>query len=109
MRKQAIINTKLDGPVPFEWWDKEDFRNRNTIIYSGESATGFVRGVPTRELVPDVVIPIPDNAVICDFCNTDIDSFPVPVMGGSYALCPKCFHNVTGLDSKEEGGKVDGS
>lgn len=105
--RREIITTKLDGPVPFEWWDKEDFHNRNTVVYGGDSATDFIKGVPTRELVPDMVIPIPDDVVLCDFCNTNINSYPVPVMSG-YALCPACFNNVTGLDSAEEGGKTDG-
>jgi len=58
-----------------EFWDKERFKNRFIKIMGG----------------PEVVsIPVPDDAVLCDFCNTQITEFPIPIYLGN-ALCPKCF------------------
>lgn len=83
----TYINT-LDGKTKIEWWDKEHFRNRNTEIYSAS-------GVHT-------VIPIPDDVILCDFCNERIEEFPVPVMG-TYALCKSCFEEI----KKEEGNHAE--
>jgi len=67
-----------------EFWDKERFKNRSLKIMGG----------------PKIVsIPVPDNVVICDFCNAQITEFPVPVYLGN-ALCPKCF-----AELKEDIGK----
>jgi len=61
-----------------EFWGKEKFKNRSLKIMGG----------------PEIVsIPVPDDAVLCDFCNTQITKFPVPVYLGS-ALCPKCFEEL---------------
>lgn len=82
MRKETI-ETKLDGPVPFEFWDKEDFVGRVTnLIYPGGMES----------------MPIPDDAIVCDFCNASIEEFPVPVFNGTHALCPSCYKNVKAGD-----------
>lgn len=61
-----------------EFWDKKRFKNRSIDIMGG----------------PEVVsIPVPDDAILCDFCNTKITEFPVPVYLGN-ALCPKCFREL---------------
>lgn len=73
-----------DGTTRIEWWDEEKFRNRVTEIYS----PGSYRRIP-----------IPDNVILCDFCNTRITEFPVAVMRGTHALCKECFESL-----KKEGG-----
>lgn len=83
MRKE-ILETKLDGPQPFEFWDREDFEGRVTRIISQASVYSTV---------------VPDDLILCDFCNTDIKEFPVPVFRGSKALCQPCFKNIV-----KEGG-----
>lgn len=90
MKRIETIRTKLDGLQRIEWWDEEEFRGRATCIYTGESAEAHLKGVPTRELIPETVIPIPDDCILCDFCNESITEFPVPVFSG-YALCPDCY------------------
>jgi len=82
MRKE-IIETKLDGSVPFEFWDKKDFAGRVTRLISEEGVESM---------------PIPDDAIVCDFCNASIKEFPVPVFGGTHALCPECYKNVKAGD-----------
>jgi len=72
-----------DGRTKVEWWPKEKFANRVTEIIS---STHYNR------------IPIPDDVILCDFCNERIEEFPVPVMG-TYALCKKCLKDI------EKGGK----
>ncbi len=67
-----------DGRTKIEWWPKEKFANRVTEIIS---ATQYDR------------IPIPDDVVLCDFCNEKIEEFPVPVMG-TYALCKRCLKSI---------------
>jgi len=58
-----------------ELWDKERFKNRSLKILGG----------------PEVAsIPVPDDVILCDFCNAQITEFPVPVYLGN-ALCAKCF------------------
>ena len=73
----TYINT-LDGRTLVEWWSKERFQGRDTKLIS---ATRYKR------------IPIPDNVVLCDFCNTRITEFPVPVVG-TYALCKTCLEDM---------------
>jgi len=69
-----------------EFWDKERFKNRSIKIMGG----------------PEIAsIPVPDKAVLCDFCNTQITEFPVPVYLGN-ALCPKCFKELK-EDIKKKG------
>lgn len=92
--KTTYINT-LDGRTKIEWWEKEDFKGRNTGIYTAASTEDLIRG---QNLRPLHVVPIPDDAIVCDFCNTHITDFPVPVMG-TYALCKECYKNI-----KKEGG-----
>jgi len=73
MEKEDFEN--IEG---LEFWDKERFKNRSLKIMGG----------------PEVVsIPVPDNVVICDFCNAQITEFPVPVYLGN-ALCQKCLTEV---------------
>lgn len=91
--KTSYINT-LDGKARVEWWEKEDFHGRTSTIYSGESVDAYLKGVPLHELIPDTVIPIPDSSIVCDFCNTEIEEFPIPVVWGTHALCRKCFENI---------------
>ena len=73
----TYINT-IDGRTRVEWWGKEMFQGRATEVIS---ATEYTR------------IPIPDSVVLCDFCNTEITEFPVPVVG-TYALCKGCLENI---------------
>jgi len=69
-----------DGETKVEWWPEEKFRNRATEIFTPSS---YDR------------IPVPDNLIICDFCNEDIVEFPVPVLWGTHAVCPKCLERVS--------------
>ena len=82
----TYINT-LDGHTKVKWWDKEKFFGRVTELISADS---YDR------------IQIPDDVVICDFCNIEITEYPVPVVG-TYALCKMC------LESIQEGGENSGS
>lgn len=66
----------LDGKTRVEWWPEEKFRNRATEIFTTET---YDR------------IPIPDDVIICDFCNGNITEFPVPVLQGTHALCNDCL------------------
>ena len=76
-----------DGKVKVEWWPKEKFANRVTKVIS---STSYQQ------------IPIPDDVVLCDFCNERIEEFPVPVMS-HYALCKKCFEDIKkGGNSEQE-------
>ncbi len=84
MKNLQLINTKLDGIQPFEFWDKEDFQDRTMKFYSGNLG----------DMKLDKESPIDDNFIICDFCSEDIKEFPVPVFRGSHALCPKCYQRV---------------
>ncbi|GAH83684.1 unnamed protein product, partial [marine sediment metagenome] len=65
------------------------FSNRATTIYSFKDTTGLLKG----DVEEVKRFPIPDDVIVCDFCNDKITEFPVPVMG-SYALCPGCFAEV---------------
>lgn len=69
----------VDGEATVQWWSKEDFKNRVTTVISPTSSA---------------TIPIPDDVVLCDFCNTRITEFPVPVVWGTHALCKKCFNDM---------------
>lgn len=69
----------LDGDTVVEWWEKEDFKNRVTSITSGGHTT---------------TIPIPDDVVLCDFCNVEIKEFPVPVVRGTHAVCNECLESI---------------
>jgi len=61
-----------------ELWDKEKFKNRSLKIMGGSEI---------------VSIPVPDDVILCDFCNGQITKFPIPVYLGN-ALCPKCFREL---------------
>ena len=77
-----------DGSAKVEWWGKEKFRGRTTRITSAREHT---------------IITIPDDVILCDFCNVRIEEFPVSVLWGTHALCKKCFEN-----TKMEGGENNG-
>lgn len=85
--KITYIQTE-DGRTKVEWWPKEKFRNRATEIFTAHSYNR---------------IPIPDDVVLCDFCNKRITEFPVPVAWGTYALCAECLEGIT-----REGGENSG-
>ncbi len=74
-----------------EFWDKEKFQNRSLNIWGGP-----------KEVIS---IPVPDDVILCDACNTEITESPVPVYLGN-ALCPKCFRELERNIKKE---KRDGS
>jgi len=68
-KKETYINT-ADGRIRVEWWRKGDFRSKVSII------------------------PIPDDRVLCDYCNAEINEFPTPVLWGTHAACKKCYIGV---------------
>jgi len=72
-----------------EFWDKEKFKNRSLKIMGG----------------PQIVsIPVPDDVILCDFCNDQISEFSVPVYLGN-ALCPKCFKELKkDIEREKENG-----
>ena len=68
-----------------EWWDRQDFQGRfNMLVGADENLQ------PVADPEQLTVIPVSDDCIICDYCNADLLTFPVPVVGGS-ALCPECF------------------
>jgi len=69
-----------------EFWGKEKFKGRSLKIFGGPEA---------------VFIPVPDDVILCDFCNAQITEFPVPVYLGN-ALCQKCFKELKENIEKEE-------
>ena len=69
---------KLKEIEGLEFWPKVKFWGRSITIYGGNKPT---------------VIPVPDDEILCDFCNNLITEFPVPVYFG-HALCPKCWKEV---------------
>ena len=83
MRTESV-RTKLDGVQPIRWMDEVDFKGRVTKIYSGKNF---------NSLVLEEVIPVPDNIVLCDFCNERIQQYPVPVFH-DHALCPQCYKDM---------------
>lgn len=80
----------LEKIEDLEFWNKERFKNRFLKIMGGAEI---------------VSISVPDDAILCDFCNVQITEFPVPVYLGN-TLCPKCFRELK-EDIKRE--KKDGS
>ncbi len=80
-RKLEWVETKLDGKQPIYWWDKEEFQNRSIKIFGG----GFGKMSLQSE------IKVPDEIILCDFCNEQVTDFPVPVFQNSHALCPTCY------------------
>lgn len=83
--RREVIRTKLDGLQTIEWWNWGDFVNQQTSIYSVDDVTG--------QLELQETIPIEPNTVLCDYCSTPIEKYPVPVLH-AYALCPQCFENI---------------
>ena len=84
MKKEPL--EKIEG---LEFWDEERFKNRSLKIMGG----------------PEVVfIPVPDDVILCDFCNTQITKFPVAVYLGN-ALCQKCFRELKEDIKKEIKGE----
>jgi len=79
--KLIYVNTE-DGKTSVQLWEASDFQDRHTRVINLDT------GVTETDIV------IPDNLVICDFCNEQVTEYPVPVLWGSYALCPKCFKEV---------------
>ncbi len=88
--KKVTINTKLDGPVEFTMMDKEDFAGRINAIYTFKSVEDLFNPSKMEKISESK---LPDDVILCDFCNEQITEFPVPVMA-SYALCPVCFADV---------------
>jgi hypothetical protein len=83
MKKLVVL---IHGrPELVEWWDRADFHGRFTMVVGADEN---MQPVPDSEQLS--VIPVSDDCIICDYCNADLLTFPVPVVGGS-ALCPKCF------------------
>ena len=80
--KITYIGTKEDGRAKVEWWEASKFCNRSTKIYSGDFGNMKLQ-----------IIPIPDNVILCDFCNEEIKEFPVPIIWNN-ALCQKCFNDI---------------
>jgi len=94
--KVTHIQTE-DGKAKVEWWEKEDFHGRSTRVYTAESTEDFIA---ERNLKLVGVSPVPDDVILCDFCNVKIEEFPVPVMRGTYALCKECLENVKKEDKE---------
>ncbi len=76
--------TTIDGPTKVEWWDKERFTGRTNHIITGHSDDDVCHDV----------IPVPDDCIICDFCNDDITEFPCPVVWGTHTLCMPCYRKI---------------
>ena len=85
MKKTEKIMTKLDGIQPITWWDKEDFTGRQTTMVSGNTYEEMMDNNPQ-------FMPIPDDYIICDYCDAPLTEFPVPVFHG-HALCQACYNN----------------
>lgn len=80
-KKITHINT-VDGDTTVEWWEEADFYGRSIRV--GDLDTGKIVSV----------IPVPDNCIVCDFCNVKISEFPVPVLDGIYAVCKACYESI---------------
>jgi hypothetical protein len=76
--KTEVIQT-VDGPANVEYWWSEDFAGRVTTI------------ITSRECER---IPVPDDFIVCDFCNADIVNWPCAVLRGTDALCPECLEKI---------------
>jgi formylmethanofuran dehydrogenase subunit E len=74
----TTINT-LDGPTFVFWHLRSYFRNKKIQIFGG----GEVQ-----------TINIPDEKIICDFCNELIPDEEIPVLGNTHALCQSCYKDV---------------
>ena len=49
-----------------------------------------------------VFVPIPDDEVICDLCNFDIDDEQGGSFIGSYCVCSDCTTGILSRDGKKE-------
>ena len=85
VKKTGFAMTALDGRQPIQLWDKDEFRGRVTQVYSGNIG----------KMTLEHSIPIPDDSILCDFCNANIKTFPVLIFHGS-ALCPECVRKYMG-------------
>lgn len=65
-----------------EWWSRERFQSRTNTITTGDEKDGHT-------YIDIEHLPIPDDEIICDHCNSDITVFPCPVVAG-FALCKPC-------------------
>lgn len=68
-----------------EWWPRDAFRGRSNVFESSGEKDGHTYIDIEKQSVPD-------DFIVCDVCNDDIDEFPCAVVGG-YALCSKCRKN----------------
>jgi len=78
-----------DLPRAWTWWTPPPLR-RSFMAYAGESG-------PVVAVGPLLT----DSQVWCDLCGDWIPVRPVPVLLGSYALCPSCFRECTSLTLAE--------
>jgi hypothetical protein len=85
----TYINTE-DGRTEVEWWEKAHFHGRVNVMATTDSAEDLITH---RNLKVISRIPIPDDSILCDFCNAAIVEFPVPVVW-NHALCKKCFGEI---------------
>jgi len=69
-----------------EWWGRADFHGCFNMVMGAE---------PVADPSQLTIIPVSDDCIISDFisdyCNADLQTFPIPVIAGS-ALCPECFN-----------------
>ena len=91
MPRGTYINT-AEGKTRVEWWEESDFHGRSNRI--GDLDTGEIISV----------IPIPDDCILCDFCNEEITEFPVPVLWGTHAACKKCFEDMQRTSKEHDNG-----
>lgn len=68
--------------LPIQWWSLEHFRGRSNKVTTFDIKNG-------EKYITEQIDSVPDDVIICDDCNADIKTFPVPVVGG-HALCVKC-------------------
>jgi hypothetical protein len=90
--KKITYITTEDGKVKVERWEREHFSDRHNQMFTADTVDDLLQG-KNLKLVQDIAIP--DDSVVCDFCNTRIEEYPVPVIvPGHYALCKGCFKSV---------------
>ncbi len=83
MKTKTIV---IDGrPEIVEWWDRSDFQGRFNMVMGADENMQPVADPQHLDIST-----VPDDCIVCDYCNDDLLTFPVPVIGGS-ALCPECF------------------
>lgn len=85
-----------DLPRAWVWWTPPHLRRSFRIVWEGVEGPEMIEG------------PIlTDSQVYCDFCGDWIPVRPVPVLLGSYALCPSCFRDCTSL-TLHQAAEMDG-